>query len=137
MSKSPIYKSWFQMKRRCTNPSDPGWPNYGGRGITVCGRWQSFANFYADMGDRPAGASLDRIDNDGNYEPGNCRWATNEEQINNRRSTRMVIADGVEMTLARACRMFGLNYKLTHSRLMRKFGEDTWHLDSASGRQAA
>lgn len=85
---SLAYRSWNSMKNRCTNPKTPGYEHYGQRGITVCQSWQdSFEAFYADMGDRPLGTSLDRIDPNGNYEPGNCRWATPVEQRNNRRDT--------------------------------------------------
>ncbi len=83
------YRAWQAMKNRCYNPNCEKYARWGGRGITVCERWlHSFANFYADMGQRPSAKhSLDRIDNDGNYEPGNCRWATSVEQNNNQSKT--------------------------------------------------
>lgn len=84
---TPTYKSWDAAKQRCFNRNDDHYPAYGGRGITMCERWRSsFLNFLADMGERPEGTTLDRYpDNDGNYEPGNCRWATMKQQSNNRR----------------------------------------------------
>lgn len=86
MWKSKEWNSWDHLKRRCNNPNDPKYKDYGGRGIKVCDRWTRFANFFADMGFAPGKAySIDRINNDGNYEPSNCRWATPTEQSRNRR----------------------------------------------------
>lgn len=80
------YNSWRSMMKRCNNPNDKAYNHYGGRGISVCERWRKFENFYADMGGRPDGYSLDRINNNGNYEPSNCQWSTQKEQANNRRN---------------------------------------------------
>jgi hypothetical protein len=82
---TPEYAAWKDMRYRCENPNSHAWKGYGGRGIKVCERWQNFENFYIDMGPRPLGMTLDRINNDGNYEPGNCRWTTRKEQRLNQR----------------------------------------------------
>jgi hypothetical protein len=88
MSNTPEYRTWVAMNRRCSDPHNVGFKHYGGRGIAVCDRWRdSFISFYTDMGARPDGMSLDRIDVNGNYEPDNCRWASPKQQGLNRRNT--------------------------------------------------
>lgn len=125
---SPEYRSWVHMKGRCQNKSNGSWARYGGRGIKVCERWsESFAAFLLDMGPRPSSEhSLDRIDVNGNYEPNNCRWATGVEQQRNKRSTRLVFAFGRKMSLAEACEVAGVDYKLAHGRLA-----DGWSVERA------
>ena len=87
-SKRPEYKLWSGIIQRCTNPNNKHYRNYGGRGISVCDRWKDFANFFSDIGARPSKElTIDRTNNDGNYEPGNVRWATRKQQQNNRRNS--------------------------------------------------
>lgn len=92
-NRSSEYQSWTSMLARVRAQKGQRWLDYGSRGIIVCDAWLSFDIFLADMGPRPEGTSIDRIDNDGNYEPGNCRWATDSEQVRNRRSPSRVAAD--------------------------------------------
>lgn len=107
---SPEYLTWINIRQRCGNPNSEDFQNYGGRGISVCGHWRdSFANFLEDMGRRPSPEhSIDRIDNDGNYEPSNCRWATRIQQQRNKRSNHFVTVDGVKMTVVAAAQVVGI-----------------------------
>lgn len=107
---TPEYVTWRGMLQRCQNPNATGYARYGGRGISVCERWQiSFVDFLSDMGPRPSlSHSLDRIDPNGNYEPTNCRWATRTEQANNRRDNRPLTIDGVTKCAADWAREFGV-----------------------------
>lgn len=94
MHGTSTYCSWANMISRCRNTNDPAYSNYGGRGIIVCNRWIYFVEFFEDMGIKPEGTELDRIDNDGNYEPGNCRWATKTENLRNNRHNHLLTAFG-------------------------------------------
>jgi hypothetical protein len=98
------------MRQRCQQEYIKAYPRYGGRGIKVCERWESFENFLADMGERPAETSLDRINNDGDYEPGNCIWATREQQNANRRVSVWLEFNGERLTVAQWAKRVGLNY---------------------------
>ena len=114
------YNIWSKMIYRCFNANCHNYNRYGGRGISVCESWRSsFDNFYKDMGPRPDGKTLDRIDNNGNYEPGNCRWATNSEQANNRVTNTTVIFNGEELTARQISNITGFPYKQLSSRIWR------------------
>ncbi len=112
-----VYIAWRNMRRRCSNPKDRDWENYGGRGVRVCERWRSFENFYADMGDPPKGTSLDRINTDGDYEPSNCRWATYVAQVRNRRNTLLVSYKGETKTMQEWSEELGVRYGTLSQRL--------------------
>lgn len=118
-SGTKVYRVWASMIQRCTNPHDKRYADYGGRGIVVCDRWRcSFEKFLQDMGPRPSRRhSIDRINNNGNYEPVNCRWATPTEQSINTRRNRLVEFGGQYMPLIEACRLTGASYKKTMARL--------------------
>ena len=118
LSRSPTHIAWKAMIGRCRNPNNERWEYYGGRGIHVCQRWLNFENFLADMGEKPAGTSLDRHpNNDGNYEPGNCRWATVTEQARNRRSNRPITFRGVTMLMCEWAEEIGLAQRTLQRRI--------------------
>lgn len=120
---SPEYHSWSGMIQRCTNSKRKSWEHYGGRGVTVCTRWMSFENFLADMGARPTGLTLERRDNDGNYEPENCRWATSNEQARNSSQTVMVEIAGETHPLVEWCERLKISVNTVRCRT-RKHGWD-------------
>ena len=113
------YRSWMHILQRCTNPKSHVYRFYGGRGIKVCARWRRFENFLADMGTRGPGMTIERIDNAGHYEPGNCRWATQKEQGFNRRSNRLITFYGETKTLTQWAEGLGIDaatlaYRVKH-----------------------
>lgn len=114
------YRCWIDMKARCYNPKSQRFYTHGGRGITVCDRWKdSYENFVLDMGIKPEGYTLDRIDNDKGYEPGNCRWATPKEQANNRRTNIFVEFDGQILTVKQWSEALGISFSALMKRLSR------------------
>ncbi len=118
---TPEYIAWQNILARCTNPKAQAWANYGGRGITVCERWRrDFTAFLADVGLRPSpGLDIDRIDNDGSYEPGNVRWATRRDNCRHRRSTRWVEINGERISLIEAAERARVSYSLVKGRVQR------------------
>lgn len=127
MSGTPVYRAWAAMHSRCTNSKTPQYAGYGGRGIHVCKRWAKFENFYADMGDPPAGCSIERKNNNGMYSPKNCVWATAAEQHKNRRNSRNITFGGVTDTLAAHARRVGLRYDTVYYRIFKR----GWAVDIA------
>ena len=119
MVNSPEYNSWMMMRRRCNDPTNNRYNNYGGRGIIYDKSWESFENFYKDMGPRPVGTSLDRLDVDGDYCKENCLWSDDILQANNKTNNLLVIevGTGVVWSLRRWCELKGLKYKSVHSHL--------------------
>lgn len=118
LTDSTTYGSWRAMIARCTNSNDKSYPLYGGRGVKVCDHWKTFANFLADMGTRPDGKTIDRFPNkDGNYEPGNCRWADAFEQSRNRRSAIVIEHDGRSLTVAEWARELGVRENMLYKRI--------------------
>lgn len=121
------YRIWQAMLNRCRNPKVKGYQYYGGRGIKVCERWKSFDNFIADMGQPDENQSIDRIDPNGDYEPTNCRWATQKEQVNNTARNRLIERDGEKMTASQWANRLGINAHLFCTRL-----RNGWSFERAS-----
>jgi hypothetical protein len=126
--KHPLYPTWALMRRRCTSPKDSHYPNYGGRGITVCERWNDFRAFVADMGPKPSPAhTLEREDNDGNYDPFNTVWALPKVQQNNKRTSLAPIThDGKTLPLSEWAALHGIPYAVLWRRL-----RDGWTMERA------
>lgn len=119
LSENSIYPTWAAMMSRCYNPNNSGYHNYGGRGIKVCKRWHDIETLYLDMGEKPEGHSIDRIDNDGDYCPENCRWATKKEQNRNRRDNVVLTYKGERKTLIEWAESLGMTYCTLYLRIRR------------------
>lgn len=117
----PEYRAWVNMRIRCNDPHYKYFRRYGGRGIKVCKQWEEFKNFIADMGPRPSGTSLDRKDNNGDYTPENCRWATPSEQSNNRRSNYKILFQEQTMTMSQWCTFLKINRAVVKKRFQAKW----------------
>ena len=116
---SSTYRSWQMMKNRCQNSTAENWKWYGARGITICKRWEKFENFLSDMGEKPKGKSLDRINNAIGYSPENCKWSSIKEQCRNRRSNRLIDLGGEIVCITEAAERLGikkstLSFRLNH-----------------------
>ena len=123
LSRTLTYKVWHRMIARCTDPDDLKYADYGGRGITVCERWMTFENFLADMGHKTRSQSINRIDNDGNYEPGNCEWTSAKVQANNTRRNRWITCNGETKTLSEWAKLIGIDPKSLSDRLLKQTPE--------------
>jgi hypothetical protein len=124
-SNTRIYKSWAHMVARCNNPNDNAYKHYGGRGITVCDEWTTFEGFYKDMGSSYRdGLTIDRINNNGNYEPSNCKWSTYEEQGNNKRNNHIIEYNGISKSIAQWEKELGYPKDLISAILRRKWSVD-------------
>jgi len=127
MKNKKVYWVWADMKSRCRNKNHKAFANYGGRGIRVCDKWNNFDCFESDMGERPEGGMLDRIDNNGNYTQQNCRWATRKEQNSNRRNC-IYVYDGEErVTLKEMCRRLNITYRP----VVKRIRDRGWPIDKA------
>jgi hypothetical protein len=119
MSEVPGYGSWHQMRQRCTRKSHPSYKHYGGKGIRYCKRWDSFANFINDLGPKPDGMTLERIDSKKNYSPKNCRWASRHDQARNKSNNVWITYAGRRMILADWAKELGVPLLRLHKRLFR------------------
>jgi hypothetical protein len=127
MKGTPTYHTWIGMIKRCKNPNSHGYKNYGSRGISVCDKWLNFEGFYEDMGIRPEGTTLDRIDNDGNYNKENCKWSTKKEQDNNTRVNHFITYKGKTQTITQWSEEIGINISTLKSRIC----QHNWSIEKA------
>lgn len=118
--RTPEYRTWTDMRHRCLNPKHKNFHRWGGRGITVCPEWESFAQFFTDMGARPAGMTLERVDNDGGYGPNNCIWAPRAVQHRNTRQTRRVTINGDTRCLKDWATEYNIQYTTVQGRVYRR-----------------
>jgi len=127
LSDTPEYHTWCALRKRCQNPNDPAYHHYGGRGISVHPSWADFTTFLNDMGQRPSPKhTLERLDNDGDYAPGNCKWETRKAQANNRRSSRLIAFNGETRTLSEWADFTGIKPRTIYQRLY-----NGWPIDQA------
>ena len=123
----PTYHSWAGMKARCMNVNHKSYPQYGGKGISVCDRWLSYENFFSDMGEKPAGTSIDRIDPYGDYSPENCRWASDFKQANNKTNNHDITAFGKTQTLQEWANEIGIS----HGAILFRIYKAKWPIEVA------
>lgn len=122
--RTPTYKTWRSMVERCGNPGHSGFDRYGGAGITICDKWKSFPGFLEDMGERPEGTSLDRINNDLGYSKENCRWASYKQQQRNKRTNVMVTINGETKCVGEWSELSGISFQALRYRIARGWSED-------------
>lgn len=127
IKRASVYRSWEAMKRRCLSAKDHAFKDYGGRGIKVCDRWNSFVNFLSDMGEGKKGWQLERVNNNGNYEPENCVWALPKHQNRNRRNNRLIRINGADVPLGAVAEKIGMPYQTLWVRIVR----NKWPVEKA------